>query len=74
MIEHLRHGEKRKYNHVYDEPLQKGILSTCKHCGIKVHPLIDLSYSEFLTKEGEYGDNRYDRLPQCVGKNIATSQ
>lgn len=72
MIKHLSFDEKRKYKHVYNEPLFRGIESTCKHCGIKVTPLLELPYFEFTTKEGEYGDTQYERLPQCVGKKATT--
>ena len=68
MIVHLGSNEKRKYKHVYSNPLIKGVESTCKHCGIKVTPLLELPYYEFTTKDGEYGDTQYDRLPQCVVK------
>jgi hypothetical protein len=33
---------------------------------------MELPYFEFTTKEGEYGDTKYDRLPQCIRKGKTT--
>ena len=68
MTPHLGFHEKRKFKHVYSEPYIRGAERICTRCGLEVTYLIELPYCEFTTKNGEYGDTQYSRLPQCVPK------
>lgn len=58
-----------KNRHVFKEPFKRGAERTCIHCGLRLTYLIELPYYEYYTKDGEYGDTRYELAPECVKKH-----